>query len=124
MKRDELKAKLLREQNGCCFVCQKKEYLSSNDGKGFYGAPARIQKVNTLDHNHSHVLSDATMCPGCEQCARGMCHNYCNRMLTLLERNEHLHDGTVIAALVKRGGGPYTNGGFIAAPVGNRLAQS
>lgn len=97
-QRDALKAKLLEEQKGLCAICLHGSFQSS----GTWGPnAAKVQEVNTLDHNHAH-----TGCAGCEKCARGVTHAYCNRVAAPIEANPHLQNDFT-RAFLKRGSGPY-----------------
>jgi hypothetical protein len=85
-QRDKLKQELLIKQNGLCAICRRPRFCAACY-KGVQHIEHKWQEVNTFDHNHSHIG-----CNGCEECARGITHNLCNRAITIIEANIHLQN--------------------------------
>jgi hypothetical protein len=83
-KKQNYKDELLKKQNGLCALCGRGDFCSACYHGSKHDGPCRIQKVNTLDHDHSCCKT------GCEKCYRGITHNYCNRVIPILEINPHL----------------------------------
>ena len=87
-KRLELKERVLREQNGKCAICLRGNFCPKCSNQTKHSV-CKIQTVNTLDHNHNAFCAQRG-CLGCEKCIRCITHVLCNRVLPMIERNEHL----------------------------------
>jgi hypothetical protein len=97
--RQAYKDYLFVKQKGICSICQQADLCFQCLRK----EPHRIcqpQKINHLDHNHTHLK-----CSGCESCARGLTHPYCNLVVGCLELLPSLQNDFV-KEYVRRGEQP------------------
>ena len=94
----QLKKSLLKSQKNKCAWCLRGDYCAACENKLPHNGKCRKQKIDTLDHNHIHKG-----CGGCEKCARGMVHMWCNRnSIASVERNPHLQS-TFAKKYLKKG---------------------